>query len=43
MFMENGTHMCDRGGVHVCEGVYAHAFVWGACAHIDTYVCGMSV
>ena len=43
MFMENGMHMCDRGGVHVCEGVCAHAFVWGACAHTDTYVCVMGV
>lgn len=43
MFMENGMHMCDCGGVHVFEGVCAHAFVWGACTHIDTYVCVMGV
>ena len=24
-------------------GVYAHAFAWGACGHIDTYVCVMGV
>lgn len=39
MCMATCMHVCHCGRVHVCEGVYAHAFAWGACGHIDTYVC----
>lgn len=50
MGVDNCTHVCGLGGVHVCDSVYAYAFLWGAyssalkCIYMcmyNTYICVM--